>query len=250
MSKGVVPDVLLGGRLKLAQAPRGHRVGTDAMLLIAAAGQAERVADFGSGVGAVGLGLLALGRAQQARLVERDVDAAALARGNIIINGLESRAVLVAADITSPASVLDAAGLGAGCVDLVVCNPPFNTPGRHRASPDPARAAAHEMTPAEMQGWIKAAARALAGDGRLVMIHRPEALPWLTQMVAARFGDVGILPVHPRAGEAASRLLIGARLNTKAPARVLPGLVLHERDGAFTSEAAAALAGEITLAII
>ncbi len=105
------------------------------------------------------------------------------------------------------------------------------------------------MTPELMQAWLKAAARALGGGGRLALIHRPEALPWLLPAIAPRFGGVTVLPVHPAAGEAASRVLIGGRLNTKAPARVLPGLVLHGAGGAFTSEAAALHAGERTLAL-
>lgn len=249
MSPDIRPDALFGGKLKLAQAARGHRVGTDAVLLTAAAGAAERVADFGAGVGAVGLGLLALGRARSALLVEMDASAAALARANVADNGLENRAQVIEADITGLPALLSAAGLRAQSVDLVVSNPPYNDPRRHRTSPDAARAAAHAMDTGGMERWLKAAARCLTGDGRLVMIHRPEALPWLLPGLAIRFGAITVLPVYPQAQAAASRVLIGARLNTKAPARVLPGLVLHGEDGAFTSEVAALHAGERGLAL-
>lgn len=249
MTKGIQPDAFFGGRLRLAQLRHGHRAGTDAVLLLAAAGRAGCVADLGSGVGPVGLGLLALGRAKQALLVERDAESAAFARVNLTINGLEGRATVVEADITGKAAVLAAAGLGPASADLVVCNPPFNMPGQHRASPDPARASAHAMTPDEMDMWLKAAARVLTGDGRLALIHRPESLPWLLPMILRRFGGPSILPVHPTGTEPASRVLIGARLNSKAPARMMPALVLHDVGGAFTSEASALHAGERELAL-
>ncbi|MGL4437849.1 MAG: tRNA1(Val) (adenine(37)-N6)-methyltransferase [Bosea sp. (in: a-proteobacteria)] len=249
MTTASLPDELFGGRLKLNQRQRGHRTGTDAVLLVGAAGSAECVADLGSGVGPVGLGLLALGRAHRAVLVERDHESAVLARDNLVLNGFHDRATVVECDITAKAATLGAAGLAQASVDLVVCNPPFNTPGQHRASPDPARAAAHEMSHQDMDLWLKAAARILTGNGRLALIHRPQALPWLLAMIASRFGAIVLLPVHPTTDEAASRVLIGARLNSKAPARMVPALVLHESGGAFTSEAAALHSGEKQLAL-
>ncbi len=242
-------DRLLGDRLRLVQAPKGHRAGTDAILLIAAAGAARHLIDLGSGVGTVGLGLVALGRAGKATLVERDAGAADLARRNVALNGLGGRVAVVETDITAPARVHASLGLSPGTADLVVSNPPFNRTGQHRASPDPARALAHAMTPDELGHWLKTAARLLAGQGRLVMIHRPEALPWLLPLMAQRFGSFGIRPVHARPDEPAKRLLIGAVLGGKAPARLLPALILHQTDGHFTPLAESLSHGEAEIAL-
>ena len=58
IADGFTVDRWLGGRLALVQPQGGHRVGTDAALLAAAAGTPEgRIADVGAGVGAVGLAL-------------------------------------------------------------------------------------------------------------------------------------------------------------------------------------------------
>ena len=67
IADGLTEDRWLGGRLVLVQPKRGHRVGTDAALLVAAAGDARqgRIVDVGAGVGAVGL---ALARALAARV--------------------------------------------------------------------------------------------------------------------------------------------------------------------------------------
>lgn len=245
---GATPDHVLSGRLRLFQPPRGHRVGTDAMLLIAAAPACDAVVDLGSGVGSVGLGMLALGRATRAWLVERDPAHAALSRRNVELNGMSGRAQVVEADIASPAGVLAKAGLPAGVADLVLANPPFNQPGRHRASPDASRAEAHAMEPDDFAAWSRAAARALRPGGRFVLIHRPEALVWLLPQLAARFGALTVRPVHPRAEDPARRVLIGCRLDSKAPARILPALVLHGADGAFTGPAQSINAGEGLLA--
>lgn len=236
-------NLLLGGRLRLVQPAKGHRAGTDAMLLIAAAGRGGRVADFGSGPGAIGLGLLALGRFNEAVLVERDPAAAEMARAGITLNGLESRAVLIEGDLTAKQAV----GLGAGTVDMVVANPPYNAPASHRASPDEARAAAHEMPDGGMELWLKAALRAMKPSGRLVLLHRPEALPWLLPLLASRLGALAILPVHPVIGAPASRVILGGRRGSRAPARMRPALTLHDGEGRFTPAAAAIHAGEAVI---
>src|ERR1700694_4598230 len=52
-------DAVLGGRLRLRQPLRGHRVGHDAILLAAATGAraGEHAVDLGAGVGGAGLAL-------------------------------------------------------------------------------------------------------------------------------------------------------------------------------------------------
>ncbi len=239
----VTTDRLLGGKLVLRQPARGHRAGTDAMLLIAAAGACGTVVDLGSGVGTVGLGLAVLGRAERVTLVERDPDFAALARENIVLNGMCERALVIEADIGTSARLIRQAGLETGTADVVVANPPFNTPGQHRSSPDEARLAAHAMLPAHFDAWALAAARALKPGGRFVLIHRTEALVWLLPVLAKRFGALSIRPVHTLADEPAKRILIAGRLGSKTPARLLPAFILHDPDKRHSAQAEAIYAG-------
>jgi tRNA1(Val) A37 N6-methylase TrmN6 len=237
-------DTLLNGRLTLLQPARGHRAGTDAMLVLAVAGTADTVLDLGAGVGSIGLAMLALGRAQRAILVENEPATAALARQNITLNRLDEAARLVEADLTLPSRELSAAGLPAHVADLVVMNPPYNTPGRHRDAPETLRRAAHVMDEAMMAGWLNNAATRLTPRGRVVLIHRPESLPWLLPLVARRFGGIAIRPVQPRRADAASRVLITAAIGTKAPAGLLPALVLFDEAGTPTETSRAIHAGD------
>lgn len=219
------------------------------MLLIAAAGEARQAVDLGSGVGTAGLGLLALGRAGSVALVERDAVFAGLARQNIALNGMALQASLVEADVAASARELTLAGLETAQADLVVANPPFNEPGQHRDSPDARRLSAHAMDRSAFGFWVKAAARALRPKGRFLLIHRPEALGWLLPMLETRFRDLAIRPVHAMADEPAKRILIAGRLGSRAPARLLPALVLHQPGGAHTPEAMAIYAGASRIAM-
>jgi tRNA1(Val) A37 N6-methylase TrmN6 len=50
-----------------------------------------------------------------------------------------------------------------------------------------------------------------------------------------------VFPLWAGQGRAASRVLVRARKQIAAPARLAPGLVLHEADGSFTAAAEAVL---------
>jgi len=241
-------DEILGGRLRLRQMRSGHRVGADAVLLAAAAGPPARlIVDVGSGVGAVALALLTRWPEARADLIEIDPGLAALARENAATNGLADRVRILELDALD-ASARRAAGLANGEADLVVTNPPFFDPGTVRVSPDPARARAHvfvgETGAAPLAAWIRACLAILKPGGRFVMIHRPDALAAVLAAAENRLGALALLPVHPRAGASAHRLLVSGVKGSKAPLRIAPGLVLHEADGRLTAEADAIHRGE------
>lgn len=122
---GVSRDLWLGGRLTLEQPRRGHRVGSDAALLAAAADLSEgRLVDVGAGVGAVALGVLVRHAPTSADCVEVDPALAGLAAENADRNGLSARMRVIVADIFD-ARALRIGGLADEAADLVVTNPPF-----------------------------------------------------------------------------------------------------------------------------
>jgi tRNA1(Val) A37 N6-methylase TrmN6 len=256
MASALAPDALstdslFGGRLRLIQLRRGHRAGTDAVLLAAAAGEvgSARVVDLGAGVGTVGLAVAQASPAAQVRLVEREPALAALARDNIAANGLGGRVEVVEADVLAPAAARRAGGLAPHSAEVIVTNPPFFAQGRVRASPDAARRAAHVMDEAALEGWLRTAADLAVPGGRLVMIHEAGALAAILAGLAGRFGAIALKPVHPRAGEPATRLLVAGVKGSRAPLRLLPGFVLHEADGRFTAEAEAVHRGEAIIVL-
>ena len=59
--------------------------------------------------------------------------------------------------------------------------------------------------------------------------------------IAGRAGEVVVFPLWAGQGRDASRVLVRARKQIAAPARLAAGLVLHEADGRFTAAAEAIL---------
>lgn len=239
----------LGGRLALRQPPRGaHRAGTDAVLLAAGAGArpGETVCDLGAGTGAVGLAVARACPGVRVMLVERDAEAVSLARLNVQENGLSDRVGVIEADVTAPGRERRSAGLLPDSVDLLLTNPPFFEAGRHRVSPVAARAAAHGFPePGGLEAWLRTAADLVRPGGRLVLIHRADALPACLDALAGRFGGLTVTPVQPRAEAAAIRVLVAGMRGSRAPFTLGPALVLHGPDGRFTERVEAMHRGEM-----
>jgi tRNA1(Val) A37 N6-methylase TrmN6 len=237
-------DSVLDGRVKLRQPARGYRAGLDAALLAAAcdAGPGERVIEAGCGAG--GALLAAAMRRPGATFtgVERDPAALTLALENISANGLEGRVEAIAGDVA-----LRFAGLGLEPFDAALANPPFFD------DPDALRGPAAERRGAWMaddglEAWVGFLTKAVREGGTITLIHRADRLGDLLALLAGKCGSCQVRPVHPFADQPAKRVLVRAVKTGKAPLRLLPALVLHDRDGGkHTAEVEAILRGEAAL---
>jgi tRNA1(Val) A37 N6-methylase TrmN6 len=240
-------DALLGGRLRLRQPVKGHRAGHDAILLAAAteAFAGERVVEFGTGVGAAGLAVARRVGGIRLTLVEIDDVLVALARENAALNDIVCD--VVALDIAARAEAFSADGLAPDAADRVLMNPPFNDSVRHQPSPDTNRRTAHEARPSTLETWIHAARRLLKPGGTLTLIWRAEGLSEVLAALGRGFGGIAILPVHPKSGASAIRVLVKAEKASGARLALRPGLVLNGADGKPTAEVERVLRGEETL---
>ncbi len=250
MSDGdVVTDHVLDGRVALRQTRRGHRAGTDAVLLAASVRPepCDRLVDVGAGVGTVGLILALREPGLSGHLLEADPESAALARQNCRLNDVEAQLSVVEANLFDP-PMRRAAGLLDERASLVVTNPPFYVGEETRVSADARKARAHVVghgsTGCGHGDWLRAALALLSPKGRLVMIHRPEALPALLSASEGRLGGIAVVPVHAKAEGPAVRILLSGRKGSRAPMRIERGLILHDAAGRFTAEAESLHRGE------
>jgi len=221
-------DAFLGGQLRLKQKRSGHRAGHDAILL-AAATQAEagdRVVDLGAGIGTAGLALAKRVAGIRLSLIEIDPELAELARANAVGNAIVAETIVL--DVTADAQVFAAHGLVPDSVDVVLTNPPFNDPVRHRGSPDQARHSAHVATEETLNAWVHAARRILRSNGALTLIWRADGITEVLAALSRGFGSLVVLPVHSDASRPAIRVLVRAIKGGRAPTRLLPGLMLND----------------------
>ena len=230
-------DRLMGGRVALVQPGDGYRAAIDPVLLAAAvaAQSGDTVLDLGCGTGAAALCLAA--RVEGCRIigVEADAGAVAQARRSADLNGVGDRFTVL------EGRVEDLPDPGLAPVDRVMANPPYLAEGAHTVSADPDRRRTDGETGEGLPAWVAAAHRCLAPKGWLTLIHRADRLQDIAAALDGRFGGLSVLPLWPKAGHPARRVLVAARRDSRSPSRLLPGLVLHGPDGRFTPAAEAVL---------
>jgi tRNA1(Val) A37 N6-methylase TrmN6 len=198
----------------------------------------QQVLDIGCGTGAASLCLAA--RVPQCRItgLEMQRELVRLAGDNALLNGMNDRVSVMAGNLLNPPP-----RLSPGMFDHVMANPPFIERGRGNPAPDPAKAAATIEGEAGLGDWVRFALVMVREKGTVTFIHRADRIDALLGQIAGRAGEVVVFPLWPGAGRPASRILVRARKQIAAPARLSPGLVLHEADGRFTAEAEAVLRG-------
>lgn len=233
---GTTIDAFHRGAFHLVQPARGaHRAGMDAMMLAAAVpgGFSGRLADLGSGAGAAALAVAARCPLARVTLVEREPDMAGFARSSLALPGnadVASRADILLADVALTGNARRAAGLADDSYDFAIMNPPFND-GRDRQTPDALRKAAHVMEDETFERWLRTAAAIVRPRGGLALIARPQSLGEILAAIDGRFGAAEILPIHPRPGAVAIRIVLRAVRAARKPPSIASPLFLHDAGG-------------------
>jgi tRNA1(Val) A37 N6-methylase TrmN6 len=235
-------DAFLGGRIHVHQPAKGFRSGLDAVFLAAAcpAAAASSVLEAGCGAGVASLCLLARVDAIKVTGVEADHSLAALARENAMANGFAANFEIAVADLTDRWSVLEALGLRREAYDHAIANPPFFVQGRARLSEDSRKARSRTMREDGLNLWARFLAATVKSGGTATIIHTAEALPQLLNAFDGRFGGLHVIPLYPKCGAPAIRVIVNGLKGTRAPLTLGPGIILHEDDGS-PSEAAEAV---------
>ena len=235
-------DTFLGGRVQILQPKSGYRAGLDAVMLAAAIPTGcANVLDVGAGVGTAGICLARRDPKVRLTLLEKEPVLSRIASQNVQRNGLTDRVRVVECDVGLSQVELDAAGLKVESFDHVMANPPFHAQEKGTLAPDQLKASASAMPSDGLVFWARFMARMTQPGGRATLIHKTEALTCVLAALDRRFGALKILPLHPRDGAGANRIIIQGTKGSRAVPVLLPGLVLHRSGNAFTAEAEAIL---------
>ena len=238
------PAEFLGGQLKISQA-RGYRAGLDAVLLAGAVRLrgGQQALELGCGAGTALLCAAHLNPQARFTGLEKQGCAVQLAQANIVQNAMQNRVSIVQGDISALPQ-----GLRPDSYDAVFLNPPFFDDPSAIRRPKAGKDAAFVNADTKLADWIGTALRLTRGRGHVILIQRADRLADCLAAFAGGAGDVRILPVMPRVGAPAHRIIVRARKNVKTPLTVLPPLVIHDQGRTFTPLADAVLRGGTAIA--
>lgn len=226
-------DLELRG-LKLLQKARGFRFGIDAVLLAHFTGlkNRERVMDLCTGSGIIPLLFAGKTDARDILGLELQVPYADMADRSVKLNGLEDRVRILPGDVRDRKLL---ASLGR--FDVVTCNPPYKARGTGLINPaDEKMIARHEVT-LELADVIAAAALLLRDQGRLCLVHRPERLFDIYQLMADHQMELKrVRLVAPAEGKAPNLLLAEGVKGQKPYLKWEPQLTVYQANGRYTDE--------------
>lgn len=226
--------------LFIVQHKEGYRFSLDAVLVagFVQPKPGEKIFDLGTGSGVIPLLLWArepelwlTGLEIQARLAKQ-------AQKSVTINGLDERITIIQGDLKE----LKQEWLGRW--DTVVTNPPFFAGHSGRINPSEEKALARHELACTLEDIVLAAHKLLKKQGRFILIHKPERLSELLKLFSLyRFSLTRLTFVHGTEKLPAKFMLVEAVLDSGKPLEVLPPVIIHEQQGAYSPQLERLLAG-------
>lgn len=225
-------DDFLGGRVRLIQPKDGYRVSMDTVMLAATipAKAGETVIEGGVGSGGAALCLAERVPGVSVLGIEKQDDMLAYAKRNIAFNGMEDSVSAVKGDITDLTE-------GEASFDHVMVNPPYLADGKGIRPPTETKGLAHMDKSASLKDWIRFCVYKAKNKGTVSIIYRADRVDEVIAHLHRRVGELKIMPLWPRVGVPAKRVIIQGRKGMRGTASILPGLSLHGEIERYTAEA-------------
>ncbi len=238
MSKSDIPT-FLDGAVSIAQG-KGYRAGLDAVLLAASLQikPGQRAIELGCGVGTALLCAAMRNAGANFTGIEKQMTLVSLANENIARNALGARVNVRCTTVSKIAKQM-----GCDQFDHVFFNPPYQDDAKNGNSPALGRDTAFVADEMQLSDWLAEAVQLVKTRGYITLIHRADKVAHILANLEGPCGDIHILPIAPRSGETAHRVLVRGRKGVRTPATLAAPLVLHGRQNRHTTRADAILRG-------
>ncbi len=226
-------DGILNKRVALEQPAHGFRVAVDTVLLAAAVPvvAGDTILDMGCGVGGAMLAVACRNEDVRGMGIEIQTELTTICQRNIARNVFAGGLRVRVGDVAALPPEM------AGAFDHVLMNPPFHDEARHDVSDDAHRRTANADKDGDLGAWVASAGAALKTSGSLTLIHRADRLKEICFHLRCCFGEIEILPLSPKTGGEAKRIIIRARKDAPQFVQHCQPLGLHNAEGGFTDEA-------------
>ena len=227
-------DDLQLDNLYLIQKKRGFRFGIDAVLLsnFANVRKKHRVIDLCTGTGIIPFLLYGKYKPQEIVGLEIQEDMVEMANRSSLINEVQNKVKFVNADLKD-ANFLKSLGT----FDVLTVNPPYKLNNSGILNQDDKLAIARHEILCNLEDVIIAARRLLKDNGRIYMVHRPERLIDIFQLMRKyKIEPKRVQMIQPNINKAPNIVLVegqrdgGSYLKWEAP------IYVYNEDGTYSKQ--------------
>ncbi len=218
-------DKFLGGKVLLKQEKEGLRATSDAVMCAAAVPvkKGDTLLDVGAGNGVIGLCVSARIPCTMTAL-EKQSKLVKLIQENSRLNKKEIQIIQT--------DILKEDKIKGRLFHHVVSNPPFyDTTGKGRKNPQQKEAYQADFS---LRVWLEFCLKHLRAKGTFTLIHRPESLGEILNILSQKLGRIEIIPIQSKESTPANRIIVRGKLGDKSPLKLLPPLVMHKENGERT----------------
>ncbi len=222
------------GNLVLIQKKKGFRFGTDAVLLAHFAKDivSDRTLDLCTGSGIVPILLSHKSKAKEICGVEIQQEVFDAAKRSVEANGLSGKVSLYLEDLKNCTDIFPKRSFS-----LVTCNPPYIAGGSGIKCPDNSKFIARHEVMCTLDDVVRAAETMLKDGGHFCMVHRPSRLADVIEAMRKYHIEPKRLRfVHPHINDEPALFLIDGLRRGGNELRVLPPLILYDKDMNETEE--------------
>ena len=221
--------------LKIIQNKEGFCFGIDSVLISDFAKEVKDNsvgADLGTGTGIIGILLSAKAKIKKIYGIEVQKDVADMARRSVELNGLENKFEVLNINIKNIGEKIERESL-----DFVVTNPPYKKLDTGKVNENEYKyISRHEWT-ANLEDFISRSKDLLKDKGTLYMVHRPERLADLMELMRKyKIEPKKIRFVYSMVNKDASLVLIKAVKNARQFLKIEKPLIIYDENGEYTDE--------------
>lgn len=228
-------DELEYKNLKIIQNEKGFCFGMDSILLTDFAKNIKdkaNVIDLGTGTGIISILLCGKTKLSKIYGIEIQKDVADMADRSRKLNNLEERFIVINDNIKNINDIFSNVN-----IDVVITNPPYKKKNTGIINEEGHKLISrHEIT-ADLEDFIRIASLLLKQNGEFYMVHRPERLVDIIELLRKYKLEPKIIRfVYPKITKSPNLILIKSVKNAKSFLKVEKPLVIYNENGVYTDE--------------
>ena len=221
--------------LKIIQNEKGFCFGIDSILISDFAKEIKNNsigADLGTGTGIIGILLCAKTNVKKIYGIEVQKDVADMAKRSTKLNNLENKFEIINSNIKDISGKLERESL-----DFAVSNPPYKKLETGKVNENEYKYISRHECSANLEDFINTAKYLLKDKGTLYMVHRPERLADLMELMRKyKIEPKKIRLVYSYINKDASLVLVKAVKNARPFLKIEKPLIIYDNNGEYTDE--------------